>query len=65
MRANTKKAAVEYIEQQNKERMSQGYKAMTPGEEDMVFNAFFDGWVCAIHTFANAWLEELKKEGII
>lgn len=59
------KSANSYIEAQNKERAAQGFKAMTAGEEDLVFNAFFDGWVCAIHTFVNTWLEELKKEGLI
>jgi hypothetical protein len=59
------KSANSYIEAQNKERAAQGFKAMTAGEEDLVFNAFFDGWVCAIKTFANAYIEELKQEGLI
>lgn len=59
MRANTEKAAIEYIEQQNKERMSQGYKAMTPGEEDMVYNAFLMGYREAAHEAVVILIEEL------
>ncbi len=53
------KAANSYIEQQNKERAAQGFNAMTAGEEDLVFNAFLEGWKRA----TNAWLEVLKEKG--
>lgn len=59
MRANMKKAAIEYIEQQNKERAAQGYKAMTAGEEDMVYNAFLMGYREAAHDAVVILIEEL------
>lgn len=37
------KSAVNYIEQQNKERASVGLKPLNDGEEDLVFNAYIAG----------------------
>lgn len=38
-----KQLATLYIEAENKERASQGMRALTDGEEDMIFNAYISG----------------------
>lgn len=41
--AQKKQAAENFIEAINKERIAQGYKALSAGEEDLVFNAYWAG----------------------